>query len=296
MINMKKTYQNITIAVLALGFAACSQEDIAPQDNQKDTPITILSAGVADLSTRAITDGKLVGTEDESVEMGVFITDGSASKYNYQNVKYTHYGTVWTGEMMLYEGVGSAQNIYAYYPYAEGTTGTITVNATDQTDYLVATPAALTSSTVSFNMTHALTKLLLEAELGTDLDGDAIAKVEVQDMYASGTWTIADNSWDVGETPTFAALEMKNNVLLVIPMSSCTSFPLVITTGKGRVFKADVTCPEIGKDESNALIYGLAPGTAYTIKLRVGKDKVELGGITADAWTSVTMNEPLETE
>ena len=278
----------ITLAALALAFASCSQEDIALQDDQKDTPITIQSAGVAELMTRTITDGRLVGMENEPVEIGVFITDGSADIYNYLNVKYTHSGASWDGDMMLYEGVGSAQNIYAYYPYAEGTTGTITVNASEQKDYLVATPTALTSSTVNLNMTHALTKLVLEAELGTDLDGDPIAEVEVRDMYASATWTIADNAWSLPETPETTALEMKNNEVLVIPMSSCESFPLVITTSKGRVFKTDASLEKVGNK--------LASGTAYTIKLRVGKDKVELGGITADAWTSVTMNAPLETE
>ena len=216
---MNKIYQYITLAAIALAFAACSQDDIVPQDDQKDTPITIQSAGVAELVTRAVTDGKLVGTQTESVEMGVFITGGSADKYNYQNVKYTHNGTSWNGETMLFEGIGTAQQIYAYYPYMEGVTGAVTVTASEQKDYLVATQTALASSSATLSMTHALTKLVLEAELGTDLDGDAIAEVEVRDMYASGTWTIADNSWsDLSATPD-AVLEMTKNEVLVIPVS-----------------------------------------------------------------------------
>ena len=42
----------LTLAALALIMASCSNNDI-PVDETKDTPITILSAGVADLSTRA---------------------------------------------------------------------------------------------------------------------------------------------------------------------------------------------------------------------------------------------------
>ena len=294
---MKKKRKIITLAALSLALVACDKDNGDwGTDNTKDTPVTIRSAGVAELMTRAITDGRLVGMEDAPVEMGVFITDGSADIYNYLNVKYTHSGTSWDGNMMLYEGVGSTQNIYAYYPYAEGTTGTITVNASEQKDYLVATQAALASSTVNLTMTHALTKLVLEAELGTDLAGDAIAKVEVRDMYASATWTIADNAWSLPETPETTALEMKDNAVLVIPMQGCTSFPLVITMKSGRVFKTDATCPEIGKDEDNNPTYGLAPGTMYKITLRVGKDKVELGSITADAWANVTVDRTLETE
>ena len=44
-----------TLAMAVTMLAACSNnDDVVPEvDNTKDTPITILSAGVADLSTRA---------------------------------------------------------------------------------------------------------------------------------------------------------------------------------------------------------------------------------------------------
>ena len=313
---MNKTYKYITLAALALAFASCSQEDIVPQDNQKDTPITILSAGVAELSTRAVTDGKLVGKENEPVDMGVFVTGGSADEYNCFNAKFTHDGTSWTGETVLYEGPGSAQQIYAMYPYNEGyrseKTGGgyeiyITQNQLEepQIDYLYSEPMPIKSSSVSLIMEHLLTKLVLEAEWGTDLNDDPIAKIEVHEMYEKSYWWAEDDTWE-HDPWRETAISMKKNSdtsyeAIVLPIcgcneyDKCTSFPLVITTSKGRVFKADVTCPEIRDEEDNP-IHGLAQGYQYTIKMRVGKDKVELGDITADAWTSVTMNEPLETE
>ena len=263
-----KTYIYIALAAIALGFAACSQENIVPQDDQKDTPITIQSAGVAELISRAIYDGVIIGQVDEPVYMGVFIRGGSADKYNYQNVEYTHDGTSWAGETMLYEGVGSAQQIYAYYPYVEDTTGTITVNAAEQIDYLVATPANLASSTVSLTMSHALAKLVLEATMGLEAKDETIAKVEVQNMYASGTWTIADNSWSGLSASPDATLEMTKNEVLVIPMESCSHFPIIITTGTGRVFKTAVSLEKVGNK--------LVAGAAYTIKLQVGQDKVTI--------------------
>ena len=269
-----KTYIYIALAAIALGFAACSQENIVPQDDQKDTPITIQSAGVAELISRAIYDGVIIGQVDEPVYMGVFIRGGSADKYNYQNVEYTHNGTSWAGETMLYEGVGSAQQIYAYYPYVEGTTGTITVNAAEQIDYLVATPVNLASNTVSLTMSHALTKLVLEATKGLEAKDETIAKVDVQDMYASGIWTIADNSWSGLSASPDATLEMTKNEVLVIPMESCSHFPVVITTGTGRVFKTDVSLEKVGNK--------LVAGAAYTIKLQVGQDKVTLTPTTTD--------------
>ena len=269
-----KTYIYIALAAIALGFAACSQENIVPQDDQNDTPITIQSAGVAELISRAIYDGVIIGKFDEPVYMGVFIRGGSADKYNYQNVEYTHNGTSWDGETMLYEGVGSAQQIYAYYPYVEGTTGTITVHAAEQIDYLVATPANLASSTVSLTMSHALAKLVLEATMGLEAKDETIAKVEVQNMYASGTWTIADNSWSGLSASPDATLEMTKNEVLVIPMESCSHFPIIITTGTGRVFKTAVSLEKVGNK--------LVAGAAYTIKLQVGQNKVTLTPTTTD--------------
>ena len=51
---MKKKF--LTLATLALMIASCSNNDI-PVDETKDTPITIASAGVNELSTRFITEG-----------------------------------------------------------------------------------------------------------------------------------------------------------------------------------------------------------------------------------------------
>ena len=55
----KKKFIYAALAILTLGFAALAlaacdkNNDDLGIDNTKDTPITILSAGVADLSTRA---------------------------------------------------------------------------------------------------------------------------------------------------------------------------------------------------------------------------------------------------
>ena len=70
-----KTDRFLALAVVATMFAACSNENI-PVDETKDTPITIASAGVAELATRVITDdNKLEGImNEESAHMGVFVT------------------------------------------------------------------------------------------------------------------------------------------------------------------------------------------------------------------------------
>ena len=268
-----------TIAAVALALVACDKNnDDFNIDNTKDTPITIASAGVAELTTRVITDdNKLEGiTDGEFVDMGVFVTGGSADKYNATNMHWHHNGDHWDcTKTVFFEGASSQQKIYAYYPYVDATTGSVTVTASEQKDWLVATATGLTSSVVNLTMTHALTKLVLKPTFGTELTSQTITSVEVGGMYASGTLNVSDNSWsDLLEANT--TLAMANNELLVIPMESCTSLPITITMEDARVFKTTINLATVDNK--------LEAGTQYNIALQIGQDKVTLGEITASPW------------
>ena len=282
-----KTNKFSTMAATALILASCTNNDPVV-DETKDTPITIASAGVAELTTRVITDDKLVGTSDSHATMSVFVTGGTADKYNATNLKWEHDGTSWNSETnVLYEGASSTQKIYAYYPYVDATTGSVTVTASEQKDWLVASATDLTSSVVNLTMTHALTKLVLKPTFGTELTSQTITSVKVEGMYASGTLNVSDNTWsDLPEANTILA--MANNELLVIPMESCTSLPIVITMDDARVFKTTINLATVENM--------LEAGVQYNIKLQIGQDKVTLGEITASSWGSPVDSGQLETE
>ena len=125
------------MAIAALALAACDKNnDDFTVDNLKDTPLTIASAGVAELTTRAIIEGQLIGSVDENVSISVWI-EGSAEKYNANNVEWVHNGgnDWYSNSTVLYEGENK-QKICALYPYREGATedGEIAINATEQAD------------------------------------------------------------------------------------------------------------------------------------------------------------------
>ena len=282
----------LAFAATALMLASCSNDEVlTPQDDLKDTPIAIASAGVNELSTRVITEGQLVGSVDENVSISVWV-EGSANKYNANNVEWVHDGTDWySNSTMLYEGENK-QKICALSPYVENASADgVTITADGVTDYLVASQTLITSNPVDICMSHALTKLVLQPTFGNEVTDQTIASVEVGGMYASGTLNIKENSWsDQGEaTATLSMNKVNGNYeVLVIPMPSCQSFPMVITMSSGRVFKATISLDNV---ESK-----LAGGTQYTITLQVGQDTVAIGGITADSWGTPVDGGLLETE
>ena len=280
-------------------FISCDQQEIESFDSQKDTPITIASASVAELTTRVITEeGHLIGSVDDNASMSVFVTGGSNAKYNADNVKWVHDGECWrANSQTLFEGTNSEQEICALSPYREDATleDGVTITADGVTDYLVAASTPVTSNSVSLTMTHALTKLVLQPTFGNELTNTNIAKVEVGGMYASGKLNISYNTWsELSEANS--TLEMDNKELLVIPMSGCTSFPIVITMEDDRVFKTNINCPVISPAGAEVTVYGLAAGTQYTISLQIGQDKVTLGDITAASWGVPVDGGDLETE
>ena len=283
-----KLNKYFTIAAAALALAACDKNnDDFTVDNLKDTPISIASAGVNELSTRVITEGQLIGRKEEPVAMSVWV-EGSAEKYNANNVEWVHDGgnDWYSNSTVLYEGENK-QKICALSPYVENASSDgVTITADGVTDYLVASQTLITSNPVNINMSHALAKLVLNPTLGTEVTGDNIATVEVQNMYTQGTLNVEENNWTNCTGTT--AFTMTNNEVLVVPMEGCESFPIVITMESGRAFSANISLANVDNM--------LEGGTQYTIKLQIGHDTVTIGDISAASWGTPVEGGDLETE
>ena len=288
--NIKNTLgkASFIFALSSFLFISCDQQEIESPNLQKDTPITIASAGVAELTTRAIINGQLEGTMEADATLSVFVTDGSDDKYNAENVKWKHDVIEWsTTTPTLYEGANSNQKICALSPYVDGASAEgVTITADGVTDYLVASQTLITSNPVNICMSHALAKLVLNPTLGTEVTGDNIATVEVQNMYTQGTLNVEENNWTNCTGTT--AFTMTNNEVLVVPMEECQSFPIVITMESGRVFSANISLANVDNK--------LEGGTQYTITLQVGHDTVTIGDISAASWGTPVEGGDLETE
>ena len=267
------------MAIAALALAACDKNnDDFTVDNLKDTPLTIASAGVAELTTRVITEGQLIGRMEEPIAMSVWV-EGSGDNYNAKNIEWINNGGNWyTNNTVLYAGKNQ-QKIYALYPYCEGATedGKIAINATEQADYLIAKQNLIDENPIHLTMRHAFAKLSLMPTFGTEAGGLEIVSIEVKNMYASGTLNIKEDTWTYQGEAT-ATLAMTNHEVLVIPMEVCESFPIVITMNDGRVFKATISLAAVGNE--------LKSNSQYKISLQIGQDKVTVGNITAAPWVA----------
>ena len=287
--NIKNTLgkASFIFALSSFLFISCDQQEVESFDSQKDTPLTIASAGVAELTTRAIIEGQLIGKMEEPVVMSVWV-EGSADKYNANNVEWVHDGgnDWYSNSTVLYEGEDK-QLICALSPYVENASADgVTITADGVTDYLVASQTLITSNPVNINMSHALAKLVLNPTLGTEVTGDNIATVEVQNMYTQGTLNVEVNNWTNCTGTT--AFTMTNNEVLVVPMEECQSFPIVITMESGRVFSANISLANVDNK--------LEGGTQYTINLQIGHDTVTIGDISAASWGTPVVGGDLETE
>ena len=294
-----KTYKYIALAAIALGFAACSQEeDFTPQGNQKGAPITIASVGVANLATRAtIEDDKLV-----EGNIGVTITStGNDERYTGSNVNWYGSNGVWglveNQKVVLYEGNGESQKIYAYYPYAkdiiEGTENLpVTLPETFDSnfegyDYLCTKEGiSLSQNPISLTLSHAFSKVSVSVNvMGNELEGDVVTEIALANVPRNGERSATTGAIDpdkYGPANGRIALygydgedygEVADYYIGYALPNAATTLDLRVTMQSGRVFTAKA--PISG---------GMTDGVHYKIGLNLGKDKLEVRTVTVVPW------------
>ena len=296
MINIIKTKQfKITALVLALVLTV----SCVLWNTTKVHALEITGAnteGYTILGGGTLADGKLT-----NASIGVYVTGGSADKYNGTNIQWTHDSSGWDSETdVLYEGANSQQKISAYYPYIENyTSGGVAFNLTAEQsadtmkadDLLYAAATELSDARTAINFTHLMTKLNVEVtSLGSEVeDGDEINKVEISDLAQTATFYPEDGTLTADTELNGSTVAYNNGATyeaLVFP-TECSSVTVKVTMNSGKVFTTTVDLAGINNE--------LAGGYQYNIKFQVGQDKVTIGSITASPWGYATGG-VLETE
>ena len=287
-----KINKYIALAALALSFAACTQEDdFTPQGNQKDTPLAIASAGVAELTTRAtINNDRLEGGS-----IGVYVYSTTGDSYKGDNIKWTYRNGFWELDaetVVLFENNGEKQQIAAYYPYAEPTAGKVQITLPeahgddyDNYDYLYGEYAPLTSNPAAIKMKHLMAKVTVNVTTGTDIDaGDGVKSVELVGVPRTADWTLPDVTLSNYGTNADIALYGKGSAYCGYALpNEAESLALRITTDSGRLFTLTAFL------DNAETIYDtevLSSGIHYTISVKVGKDKVTVEQISTSDFGS----------
>ena len=174
---MKKIF---TLAALAAIVASCSQnDDIIPKDDLKDTPITV-TAGVAELTTRA-------GYEGTSVLPTTFYLgiNQTGTSYDYSNTlmtKATDANTYTPESPLLWAGGTDNVSVTAATFSLEGAqalevqTDQSTADGLKNSDHLLmaATEVAPSANGISVDFSHIMSKVILTITLGDELDRKSV--------------------------------------------------------------------------------------------------------------------------
>ena len=311
----------LTLVALATMFASCSNNETLI-DETKDTPITIASAGVADLSTRAgtpagtLTSGSLsFFFNNESEDESQYVAD--CEMWTYTDGKWQFDETGSDTQQLLWKGAGSQIPWIATYPFRGhqwshltgehgGMDEKVPADQTDErewtkNDVLWATGTA-TSSSIVIEFKHLYTKFSVNLTYGTEVDPtQTVNTVTVGGTYIVRDFNYATKEW--GETRNNVtdikalALETPNYIdandtskgtynasfeALIIPQSAAPK--LTIELSNGRAFATTLTKQEFKS------------GYHYNITLQVGQNKVVIGGIDATPWGTLVNGGQLETE
>ena len=327
-----------TLAAVATMLAACSSNDeiVTQEDNLKDTPTTILSAGVADLTTRAITDnGTNLTLDGTNASLGLYVENDNENyaatheRYNYSS------GWVFSANekddtQMLWSG--SSFNYIAYSPYSikvgetetylcnMGTTFSVPTDGkyeggwTDADTYYQLTTvsgsqydllwgtASSSSNEITPTLNHVLTMLVVNitgfgSEINTD-DGDpTIESVSIGGTVVTGDLKLTD------ATTSSEVITAKNENATPITAMEMTKADNMLATYEALIIPQQATLT-ISVTLNNGSTYSstltnaktFQSGYKYTINLQVGQDEVVPGSISAAAWGTPEDGGSLETE
>lgn len=303
-------HQILAFAVAALSFTACTNEDNISQDFLADTPIK-LNVSVDEPTTRA-------GYSDADKPMG-FILEVKHDIYRYDKYNYLVWakkvGDNWktykldeetlsgTDEevTMLWANMKDKVDVMAFTNI-----GTITI-PTDQTSddqlkeadvlYMPFTKYTPTNKGITVNLQHAMSKINLTIELGSEFEFTEDICKKITDVKIDGSSVSGDlgsgGIYDVlGDPQTITPLytgatPFKKAEDGTITKAKATYeailIPQDIASGKFTVsFKVDGKLYEWAYNNEAGLT--LDPSTAYTLKLIAGDDKVQPASFSVAAW------------
>lgn len=306
-------HQIFALAVAALSFTACSNEDNISQDYLADTPIK-LNVSVDEPTTRAgysnavLPEGFLLAVhhilEDQKVDKK-YSYEVWAKKVgdNWKTYKFNKETNSVTDEevTMLWANMKDKVSVAAFTNLGDITipTAQTSDDQLKQADVLYMPTAdcypKLCKDGINVNLQHAMSKINLTIELGSEYEFSKedvdlkIKDVKIDGSLVSAT-VYANGIYDEFGVPTpifpfHTGTTPYSKTGGVITKASATYeailIPQYIESGKFTVsFKVDGKLYEWAYNQELTL----APNTAYTLKLIAGNDKVQPVSFSVAEW------------
>ena len=299
-------------AALALALAA-GCDKMATTESPTGFPedgVVRIAANAGDPLTRA--DGTS-SSEYSGTTLGLFIDYGANDKYNGSNVKWTKAENAWTPEkQMLWKNSTDAAKIYAYAPYVDGQTDPTEVEFTIHADQTGGTTAAdlvswarldfvpndsnndFHDGKILISFGHRLVKLTFTFEKGSQFASDVTVSEAVL-LGTSSKVVLNATEGTVAAASDATSLDIKLHKVEDPQNPTALKYEAVFFPGDGQ--KAGAKMLQVTMSDGTILNYvvpssglvsgGLKAGSAYEMKMRLGKDKIELAreGITVGGWT-----------
>ena len=307
----------LTMAALATAvFASCSSEDGLPQSNYPADNVVRITTSVDGMNTRA----SYGNSTAKLSSFGFCINNAGSAKYTYDNIKVTQENGNWNpATQMLWQNSTTAVDILAYAPYQDGNNG-IFRNANyafsvqeDQSkaddyssDLIVYKKTGFkpeldlnTNQAVDVSFTHLLSQLNLTIELRDQFNQDEKNPVTagfVTDVKVNGA--IISSKVDFAAASIGVQVDDTHEATAITPETtefkaagkttdhaafnySAIVIPQTVTAGNFSIsFKVDGT-DYIWTSTSDV---NFVSGKKHQLSLLVGKDVVQVKGITATPW------------
>ena len=304
-------------AALALALAAgCDKmTTIETPTGFPEDGVVRIAANAGDPLTRA--DGTS-SREYSGTTLGLFIDYGGGI-YTKSNVKWTKSESDWAPEeQMLWKNSKDAAKVYAYAPYVEGQDDPTTVEFSIPSDQSQGTLAADlvswgnhglipdASRSVSFSSDgkilisfyHSLVKLTFTFEKGSQFASDVtISEAVLLGTLSKVVLNATEGSADVTSfvRGTVAAASDAAGLDIKLHKVSDLKWEGIFFPGDGQ--KAGARMLQVKMSDNTLLNYvvpstglvsgGLKSGCAYEMKMRLGKDKIEVADVVSvDDWTT----------
>ncbi len=297
--NLKYIFAAMALVAAASG---CNKEQKAQEGNFPADGVVRVNTTVAAPLTKA-------GTSDyEGETLGLYIDYGTGDRFTASNVLWSKdVNGKWTAsELMLWKNAQDRAAVYAYAPYTTAVVGekiisfdipadqTAGIDAADFVCFADDDFAPYTdldwASAIAVNFSHALVKLTVNITKGNQFDGVDMPVKSVTIKRTAGTVNCDLAAFNAVSVPTDAA-----SVDVIMHKAGDNCYEGIFFPGLGQKPGEEAIIVTMEDGTSHSYVVPAAGisfegGYAYTMNLKVGKDKLTLArNVSVNNW-----NEPEE--